>query len=91
MGVLQKLEQLNPECFIWEKWESNWWNVFNVTFKDSLDICVMKKCIDTYSVGYCEGSRTIVRPNLNSYAVMFEKDGDRFWFHVEKNIFEYEV
>ena len=41
-----------------------------------------------YAVGYCSGASITVRPRNGTYAVMFEKDGERFWFHVAMWEFE---
>lgn len=88
MNVLNEKERLNSECFTYENYESNWWSLLDLDYVDSMDIEVMQRYIGEYAVGYCDGSRLSVRPNKKTYAVMFEKDGLRFWFHLEKWWFE---
>lgn len=81
---VENIEQLNSECFTYENHEGNWWSLFDLNYAESMSKENIRKCIEKYAVGYCEGSRVLIRPNPNSYAVMFEKDGERFWFHLEK-------
>ena len=82
------IEKLNPELFIFEKWEACWWEIFDLSFEYALDDTNLAKQLKEYAVGYCDGSKVIVRPNLKMYAVMFEKDGVEFWFHVDKTLFD---
>lgn len=77
-------DMINAELFTWELYESNWWYLFDLDFVESMDIKNMIHLIDKYSIGYCDGSRLIVRPNSDSYGVMFEKEDNKFWFHIEK-------
>jgi hypothetical protein len=81
---MEGLELLNSECFTYDNYESNWWSLFDLNFMQSLNRNTIRKCIKDFAVGYCEGGRITIRPNPDSYAVMFEKDGERFWFHIEK-------
>lgn len=90
MDILKNLEQLNPECFIYENYESNWWSLLDMDYMTSMDVKNVMRTVRKYAVGYCEGGRLALRPNSNSYAVMFEKDGERFWFHIQKWEFEIE-
>lgn len=82
--ILDKITPLNSECYIWENYESNWWSLLDIDYVNSMEVDAIKRCISEYAVGYCDGSRLTIRPNSNSYAMMFEKDGNRFWFHIEK-------
>lgn len=86
--LLEKLERLNSECFIYDNYESNWWTLFDMKFSDSLNNAAVMRTVEQYAVGYCEGERLLIRPSADSYAVMFEKDGERFWFHIKKWEFE---
>ena len=81
---LEGVEILNSECFTYENYESNWWSLFDLSYAASMNNDKIRKIIKGYAIGYCEASRVIVRPNPKCYAVMFEKDGERFWFHIEK-------
>lgn len=82
--IFDKITPLNSECFIYENHEMNWWSVLDIDYNESMDINVFKNCVNKYAIGYCDGCRLSVRPNPNSYALMFEKDGFKFWFHIEK-------
>ena len=90
MSVLNKLGKLNSECFTWETWESNWWNLLDMDFMIVMDVKNVMRAVEKYAVGYCESDKVSIRPKENSYAVMFEKDGERFWFHIQKWEFETE-
>jgi hypothetical protein len=80
--------EMNSECFTYENYESNWWSLFELDFPSSLETKNIKNIVDSYAIGYCDSSRVRVRPKIDTYAVMFEKDGLRFWFHLEKWYFE---
>lgn len=90
MFDITKLPELNPECFIYENYESNWWSLFNSDFSDSMEVSNVMRSVEKYAVGYCESSKVKLRPKSDSYSVMFEKDGERFWFHIQKWEFEAE-
>jgi len=90
MVNLHNLEKLNSECFIYDNYESNWWSLLDLDYLDALDGMSVMKEVEQYAVGYCESSKIRLRPRNDSYAVMFEKDGKRFWFHIQKWEFETE-
>lgn len=80
------LKELNPELFIWELWEPGFWDSLDLTYAESMDIDNLIKAIKKYGVGYCNSTRLQVRPKDENYlAVMCEKDGRKFWFHVFKD------
>lgn len=78
------LKHLNSECFTHYNYESNWWNVLEVGFEQSMNQKTLMDCVKKFAVGYCESEKVLIRPRPNAYAVMFEKNGERFWFHIEK-------
>ena len=90
MNLLNKLEKLNSECFIYENYESNWWSLLDLDYMSTFYAKNIMKAVEKYAVGYCESERVYLRPKSDSYAVMFEKDGKRFWFHIQKWEFEVE-
>lgn len=90
MFDINKLPVLNSECFIYENYESNWWSLLDLDYSDAMEISNVMRCVEKYAVGYCESSKVRLRPKFDSYAVMFEKDGERFWFHIQKWEFESE-
>lgn len=80
------LKELNPELFIWELWEPGFWDSLDLTYTESMDIDNLVEAIKKYGVGYCNSTRLQVRPKDENYlAVMCEKDGRKFWFHVFKD------
>ena len=88
MDILKELPELNSECFIYENYESNWWSLLDLDYAEAMDVERVMKAVKEYAVGYCESSRITLRPRSDSFAVMFEKDGERFWFHLQKWEFE---
>jgi len=88
MSVLESISQLNSECFIYDNYESNWWSLLDLDFDQAMDVWRVMKAVKEYAVGYCESDKVRLRPRPDSYAVMFEKDGERFWFHIQKWEFE---
>lgn len=90
MFDIGKLPELNPGCFTYDNYESNWWSMLDLNFSDALEISNVMRCVKKYAVGFCESSRVYLRPKSDSFAVMFEKDGERFWFHIQKWEFEAE-
>ena len=66
-----KLEELSPELFIYELYDSS---------GPLLD----HNEIEQMAIGYCDASRLQVRPRSNLMALMCEdQTGEKFWFHVE--------
>lgn len=47
-----------------------------------------KQQLRRYAVGWCYGENLMCRPKQGENAVMFEKDGLRFWFHLRRKEFE---
>lgn len=80
---MENLEELNSECFTYDNYEGNWWSLLDIAWKDSMNKKVLKECIKKYAIGYCKSSKVKIRPR-DGFAIMFEKDGERFWFHLEK-------
>jgi hypothetical protein len=90
MNILDNLKQLNSECFIYENYESDWWTLLDLDFEQSLNVKLVMDAVKKYAIGYCESSRVQLRPKSDCYSVMFEKNGLKFWFHIQKWEFEYE-
>lgn len=84
MVDIKKLPELNPECFTFENHEACWWGLLDLDFSDAMTVSNVMRCVEKYAVGYCESDRVMLRPKPDSYAVMFEKDGEHFWFHIQK-------
>lgn len=87
-AILNNLEKLNPELFIYEKYSADWWNNLELDYIACLDVPNIIQRVKQYAIGYCDGSRLAIRPRSDSYATMFEKDGETFWFHIDKWYFD---
>lgn len=73
----KKLEELSPELFIWELYDSGG------PLLDRNEVAQM-------AIGYCDASRLQVRPRSNLMALMCEDpEGNKFWFHVEPKEIEF--
>lgn len=79
------MEELNPELFTYELYESNYWSRLGVgVWYNDLDVEVKN-----HMVGWCPSERLSVRPRKDDVAVMCEDDdGEKFWFHYSKCIIE---
>ena len=82
--MFSKIKEINSECFTYELYESNWWNLFDLDFEQSLDLKMLADRINKYAIGYCDSTRVTTRPNVKCYSVMFEKNNLKFWFHIQK-------
>lgn len=83
--MFDKLDKLDPKEFKYRNHELNWWSVFGLSFSESIELDKLIEKVNKYAVGYCDGSAVEFRPRENSYAVMFELYGERFWFHIEES------
>lgn len=90
MFDIKKLPELNSECFTYENHEFNWWSILDLDFSDAMEVSNVMHYVKRYAVGYCESIKVRLRPRSDSYAVMFEKDDERFWFHIQKWEFDAE-
>lgn len=89
---ISELRSLNSECFSISNHEMNWWNIFtdNNAYELSLENSWIMRQVKQYAIGYCNGDKVLFRPSNYTYAVMFEKDGIDFWFHINKSTFDEE-
>ncbi len=46
-------------------------------------VLVTKPQPDVTVIGFCDANTLVVRPRKTGFAVMFERDGEDFWFHSE--------
>jgi len=83
-----ELDSLNPELFLFEKYSPDWWHDLDLEYVACLDFPNVLRKVKEYAIGYCDGGRLQIRPRSDSYAIMFEKDGDTFWFHIDKWCFD---
>lgn len=82
--LLSYLEQLNPEEFKMDNCDYTWWTSLDMSFKDSLDLKNVKKCIEKYAIGYCDAERLNINMDKSSYAIMFKRDDYQFWSKIQK-------
>lgn len=85
---MRGLEELNSELFIYENYEPDWWTALDLSFCDAVDVSNVLRKVNEYAIGYCDSSRVRLRPKDDCFAVMFEKNGRKFWFHIQKWEFE---
>jgi hypothetical protein len=55
-NILNQIEKLNSECFIYENYESNWWCLLDLDYMAAMDVENVMKAVEQYAVGYCESS-----------------------------------
>ena len=84
-----EIEELNPELFTFNNYEADYWGVFDVPFvypigDNGAGERKYHRAIAQYAIGFCDGSRLRVRPRSHCVGLMCEKDGEKFWFHLEK-------
>ena len=80
---MDKLPKLNPELFAYENWESGFWDMLGLGYAESMEKENLIRAIKEYGIGYCDSSRLRCRPRDNmQVAVMCEREGEKFWFHV---------
>lgn len=83
-----EIEDMNPELFTYEKYVSAFGDALNLSysvFSRTPEGCDMELilALRKYAVGWCKADRLTVRPREKLFvAIMCEKDGERFWFHI---------
>ncbi len=81
--VANKLPLFSAECFTYETWEVGYWDMLGLGYAESMEAENLFRAIKEYGIGYCNSSRLSVRPREDVYvAVMCERDGIKFWFHI---------
>lgn len=82
------IEELNPELFIYENYESDFWHRLDMEIDESCDDDVLAFKMRGKVLGWCDASRLQVRPRSDMVAVMCEDEYGKFWFHVYKSTLE---
>lgn len=80
------LEEISPENFIYELYDSGWRDRFE-DYYDFLSVPNYSKIAER-AIGFCDASRLQVRPRTDEYAIMCEDDCGKFWFHVTPMMFD---
>lgn len=83
----KNFDELSAERFTYELWGSDFWNMLGLDYGDSMEFDKLIAKVKEYGIGWCESSRLNIRPRENSIAVMCERDGEKFWFHLNKYCF----
>ena len=83
------IPQLDSSVFTWERWRAGSIHDLGVPCRKEwilspYGIGILRDLI----VGYCDGERLGCRPKIGEVAVMVEKNGETFWFHLRKEEFE---
>lgn len=82
------LPKIDSTLFDWQKWSAGSIHDFGIPCRyESLISDESKRILNEYAVGWCYGENLPCRPKENHIAVMFEKDDNKFWFHVRNNEF----
>ena len=79
------MNELNPELFTYELYESNFWSRLNMRVCDYLDDEIKK-----HMIGWCPAERLSFRPRKGDIAVMCEdENSEKFWFHYSKTLLDH--
>ena len=83
-----QLPKIDSTYFDWQKWSAGSIHDFGIPCRYKKLISPESKSIlNTYAVGWNYGENILCRPKEKHIAVMFEKDDNKFWFHVRNNEF----
>lgn len=86
-----QLPELNSECFIQENHESNFLDALGLSggiYSKQSGTNELHAALKRWTVGWCDAQRLQYKPMYGYVAVMCEKDGYRFWFHITREMFE---
>lgn len=85
-----EIPELNPELFTWDNYEYDYGDRLNLDYRQSVDLKTMEREIKRRAVGYCQGSRLLVRPKSDMYGLMLEDDDhEKFWFHYPRTCLDH--
>ena len=83
---MDKLPQISAECFTYETWKADFWAAPGLVFAGAIEEDNLIRAIKEYGIGYCRSNKLKIRPKGDEYvAVMCERDGKKFWFHMFKD------
>lgn len=82
------LPKIDSTLFDWQKWSAGSIHDFGIPCRyESLTSQESKRILNEYAIGWTYGENLPCRPKENHIAVMFEKDDNKFWFHMRNNEF----
>jgi len=76
------MERIDSSLFDWQSWRNGSpIEIFGIQCRSD---CLVTNAdlLRKYAIGYCDGESLPCRPKTNTIAVMFEKNNQRFWFHL---------
>lgn len=86
------LEEMNSECFRYDNHESDFGTALGLSYAIFSTVPEWKEpelhhALRKYAIGWCESQHVMYKPRYGWIAIMCEKDGDRFWFHIMDRTF----
>jgi hypothetical protein len=83
------MEQLDPSEFTWERWRASSIHHLGIPCRKEWILSPYGRSILLkFIVGWCEAERLACWPKVGEVAVMVEKNGDKFWFHLRRKEFD---
>jgi hypothetical protein len=83
------MERLDSSEFTWELWRAGSIHDLGIPCRKAWILSPYGRSILLkFIVGWCESERLAFRPKVDEVAVMIEKDGERFWFHLRDREFK---
>ena len=83
------IPKIDPNLFEYKLYEPG--SLLIIGFKDrfdNIDTTFGAEIFAKYCIGYCNGENLQIRPRSDTVGVMFFKDENKFWFHINKDEFE---
>lgn len=87
------MEELNSAMFVYESHVMDFGSCLGLSYNtfspvaESLDT-ELHTALRKYAVGWCRGERLCFKPKYGMVGIMCEKDGERFWFHIQEQTFD---
>jgi len=76
------IEKLDSSLFDWQAWRAGSPADLLVGPCRTANLIAAGAILRAHAFGWCEGGSTPCRPKARHKALMFEKDGVSFWFHL---------
>ena len=82
------IQKLSVYHFTHDKWRIDEpLYIFGIRWREE-QIIARAKMLRQYAVGYCKGENLLIKPKKNTFAIMFFKDENHFWFHMTDREFQ---
>ena len=88
-----KLESLNSALFDYEHHVNDFGSYLGLSYgcwskiPESKDT-ELHRALKRYAIGWCDGERLCFKPRYGLVGIMCEKDGEKFWFHIQQKTFD---